>query len=86
MGRNQGPTLVQIGKNGITENTIEEIVKNINKNKDLRVKLLRNFLGSSDRHEAVKKIYAELDKKMNFSDKFDGKLVGNILLIRKKSN
>jgi len=86
MARKTGPTLVQVGKNGITDNTIEEILKNVKKNKELRVKFLRNFLTNSDRHEAVEVIRVKLTEKLDKKAKFDSKLVGNILLIKRNFN
>ncbi len=48
--------IVRIGKNGITDNTIEEIRKNIKLRKLIKVKLLTSFNDEQDRHEAAKLI------------------------------
>jgi len=48
--------IVRIGKNGITDNLIEEIKKIIKLRKLVKVKFLPSFSDEQDRHEAAKEI------------------------------
>lgn len=80
--RTSDTTIVQIGKNGITDNTYEEILKNLRKNKEIRVKLLRNFLRQEDRFSSADKIIKGVSDKM----KINSKIIGNVLIIRREQN
>jgi RNA-binding protein YhbY len=77
-----GEVLLQVGKNGITDNTYLEVLKNIKKGRPVRVKLLNNFLGSSDRFKASTQILSGIEGKA----KFRSKLTGNILFIEPLRN
>jgi len=48
--------VIRIGKNGLTENTIKEIKKQLNKKKLIKVKLLRAFISDKNKKEVAKEI------------------------------
>ncbi|MBU4283613.1 MAG: YhbY family RNA-binding protein [Nanoarchaeota archaeon] len=48
--------VIRIGKNGLTESTIKEIKKQLNKKKLIKVKLLRAFINNRNKREAAKEI------------------------------
>ena len=48
--------VIRIGKNGLTESTIKEIKKQLNKKKLIKVKLLRAFINNRNKKEAAKEI------------------------------
>ena len=47
---------IRIGKNGLTESTIKEIKKQLNKKKLIKVKLLRAFISDKNKKEVAKEI------------------------------
>lgn len=47
---------VQIGKNGLSEETIQEIQKQLKAKKTIRIKYLRSFLDTTDKKEATRLI------------------------------
>ncbi len=51
--------VIRIGKNGLTENTIKEIKKQLNKKKLIKVKLLRAFINDQDKKLVANKIAEE---------------------------
>ena len=48
--------VIRIGKNGLTESTIKEIKKQLNKKKLIKVKFLRAFINNRNKKEAAKEI------------------------------
>lgn len=48
--------VIRVGKNGLTESTIKEIKKQLNKKKLIKVKLLRAFINNRNKREAAKEI------------------------------
>ncbi|OIO63191.1 hypothetical protein AUJ83_01565 [Candidatus Woesearchaeota archaeon CG1_02_33_12] len=48
--------VIRIGKNGLTESTIKEIKKQLNKKKLIKVKLLRAFISDKNKKEVAKEI------------------------------
>lgn len=48
--------VIRIGKNGLTESTIKEIKKQLNKKKLIKVKLLKAFINNRNKKEAAKEI------------------------------
>jgi len=48
--------IIRVGKNGLTENTIKEIKKQLNKKKLIKVKFLRSFIGDKNKKEVAKEI------------------------------
>ena len=73
---------VRIGKMGISQNSLEEILKVLKARKEIKVKFLRNFLDSNDKKDSANKILLFLSEKNNSTP--ESKLTGNILLIRIK--
>jgi len=56
--------VIRIGKNGLTENTIKEIKKQLNKKKLIKVKLLRAFVKGKDKKLIANKIAEETNSKL----------------------
>ena len=73
---------INLGKNGINENTFLEIEKNLKVKKDVKVKFLRNFLSGNDRDAAKKSIVSEIKNPSRYSFK----MVGNVLIITHKTS
>jgi len=48
--------VIRIGKNGLTESTIKEIKKQLNKKKLIKVKFLRAFISDKNKKEVAKEI------------------------------
>ena len=48
--------VIRIGKNGLTESTIKEIKKQLNKKKLIKVKLLKAFISDKNKKEVAKEI------------------------------
>ncbi|MBU1204999.1 MAG: YhbY family RNA-binding protein [Nanoarchaeota archaeon] len=48
--------VIRIGKNGLTESTIREIKKQLNKKKLIKVKLLKAFINNRNKREVAKEI------------------------------
>ena len=48
--------VIRIGKNGLTESTIKEIKKQLNKKKLIKIKLLRAFISDKNKKEVAKEI------------------------------
>jgi len=69
--------IMRIGKNGITENVVNEIVKLLKKRGYIKIKFLHSFIGMEDRKEAGK----ELAEKSN-SDIVEQ--VGGVVVLMKK--
>ena len=53
------PILVRIGKSGLTENVIDEIKKQLKKNKVIKIKFLKTAITDK------KKLFAEIAEKTN---------------------
>lgn len=70
--------IMRIGKNGITENVVNEIVKLLKKREYIKIKFLHSFIGMEDRKEAGK----ELAEKSN-SDIVE-QVGGVVVLMRKR--
>ena len=73
------PVQLQIGKKGVTSETINEILKNL-KNRPVKVKLLKNFTSSNNRKQSAKEIIDLLEQKV----KVESKLVGSVLNIKRE--
>jgi len=56
--------VIRIGKNGLTENTIKEIKKQLNKKKLIKVKLLRAFISDKNKKEVAKEIAQETNSQL----------------------
>jgi len=56
--------VIRIGKNGLTENTIKEIKKQLNKKKLIKVKLLRAFINDKDKKLVANKIAEETNSRI----------------------
>jgi RNA-binding protein len=56
--------VIRIGKNGLTENTIKEIKKQLNKKKLIKVKLLKAFVKGKDKKLVANKIAEETNSKV----------------------
>ncbi len=48
--------VIRIGKNGLTESTVKEIKKQLNKKKLIKVKFLRAFISDKNKKEVAKEI------------------------------
>ena len=48
--------IVRIGKNGLTEGTLNEIKLQLKKKKLIKIKLLKSFVQDKDRKELAKKV------------------------------
>ena len=56
--------IIRIGKSGITDNIISEIKKQLKLRHLIKVKFLKSFVDSSDKHEAVEKIVTDTTAKL----------------------
>ncbi|MBA3064322.1 RNA-binding protein [Candidatus Woesearchaeota archaeon] len=56
--------VIRIGKNGLTESTIKEIKKQLNKKKLIKVKLLRAFVKGKDKKLVANKIAEETNSRL----------------------
>ncbi len=56
--------VIRIGKNGLTESTIKEIKKQLNKKKLVKVKLLRAFVEGKDKKLVADKIAEETNSRL----------------------
>ncbi len=70
---------IQIGKNGISENTITDIKKNLSKNKLVKVKILKNILENEKKEQITKEIIQKIE-----NIKTESKIVGNTLFLKRK--
>jgi RNA-binding protein YhbY len=73
---------VQLGKKGLSETFSLEIMKNLNQNRLVKVKILKNALESTDKHTYSDSIVAEIEKKV----KVEHKLIGKTLFLKKINN
>ncbi|MBW2980980.1 YhbY family RNA-binding protein [Candidatus Woesearchaeota archaeon] len=69
--------IVRIGKNGLTEGTINEIKLQLKKKKLIKIKLLKSFVQDEDRKELARKISSLTDSEIIES-------VGFIIVLHKK--
>ena len=56
--------VIRIGKNGLTENTIKEIKKQLNKKKLVKLKLLKAFISDKNKKEIAKEIAKKTNSKI----------------------
>lgn len=70
--------VMQIGKNGITDSSMKDILERLKEKKKLKVKFLKNFLAETDRKQA----YEALKKKLPAD--ISSKLVGSVVFLEKK--
>ena len=70
--------VMQIGKNGITDSSIKDILERLKDKKKLKVKFLKNFLAETDRKQA----YEALKEKLPVD--ISSKLVGSVVFLEKK--
>ena len=77
----QNQVTIQIGKKGIVEETINNIKKNLSKNKLVKIKLLKNTLETGSRQEITKELLAKIT-----NIKLEHKLVGNVLFLKRIKN
>ena len=73
---------VQLGKKGLSETFALEIMKNLNQNRLVKVKFLKNSLETTDKHTYADSIVAEIEKKV----KVESKLIGKTLFLKKINN
>ncbi len=73
---------IQLGKKGLAPTFVEEIMKNLNQNRLVKVKFLKNSLESTDKHTYADSIVLEIEKKV----KVESKLVGKTLFLKKINN
>jgi len=71
---------VNVGKNGLTQNTLIEIERELKNKKKVKVKFLRSHIDKEDRKSSTEKIINTLKEKV----KFEKKLIGNTLFLKKK--
>lgn len=69
--------IVRIGKNGLTEGTVNEIKTQLKKKKLIKIKLLKSFIQDQNKKELTKKIESLTDSEIIES-------VGFILVLYKK--
>ncbi|MBW2984647.1 YhbY family RNA-binding protein [Candidatus Woesearchaeota archaeon] len=69
--------IVRIGKNGLTEGTINEIKRQLKKKKLIKIKLLKSFVQARDKKELIKEIASLTNSEIIES-------VGFILVLHKK--
>ena len=55
---------VRIGKNGLTDTMISEIIKNIKKHKLIKVKLLKSFIHDKDKKQVAQEIAEKTKSKI----------------------
>ena len=53
--------IIKIGKNGLTDNIIEDIKNHLKKRKLIKVKLLRTFIGEKDKKQIAQEIADKTD-------------------------
>ncbi|MFH0977736.1 MAG: YhbY family RNA-binding protein [Candidatus Woesearchaeota archaeon] len=70
-------TTVQIGKNGVTENTLEEIIKQLRARKTVKIKILKSSLENAEREDTIKKIIKGTQSDLIFQR-------GNVVIIKEK--
>ena len=68
---------VQVGKNGLTDNSIKQIALHLKAHKLTKVKFNNNFLDGNDKEESINKLATEL--KAEIIDK-----IGNIVVFWKR--
>lgn len=73
----QNQITIQLGKNGINEELIKNIKKNLAKNKLVKLKILKNILETNSRKDLTQKILEQLNLKL------EHKLVGNTLFLKR---
>ena len=56
--------VIRIGKNGLTESTIKEIKKQLNKKKLIKVKLLKAFINNKNKKEVAKEIAKKTNSRL----------------------
>ena len=64
---------IQVGKQGLSEQLVKDIVAHIKKKKGVQVRFLKSFIADKDRKEVARNLQATLGVK--------GKLVGNVLTL-----
>lgn len=50
------PVTLHVGKNGITQTLVEELARQLEKRRFVKVKLLRSFMDLNDRKESAKEL------------------------------
>ncbi|MHA1950478.1 MAG: YhbY family RNA-binding protein [Candidatus Thorarchaeota archaeon] len=50
----QEPSMTQIGKGGVSDNVIEEVKRLLKKHRYMKVRILRNAIGDTNKTELVK--------------------------------
>lgn len=76
---NKEHILVQIGKNGINNQQIMEIKKNLKAGNKVKVKMLKSYIDTNDKNESKNKIISELEPM-----RIKQKLVGNTLFLERQ--
>jgi RNA-binding protein YhbY len=71
------PVTVQVGKFGVSETLIIEIIKQLKNRKTIKIKLLKSSLDHAPRKELI-------DKIINFTNSELVSIVGNVAVIRRK--
>lgn len=75
---------VQIGKKGLTEEAMLEILKSLKTNTSVRVKLLKSFLESKDRKVVFREIMERLESLAPKNVVLEANHKGNILVVSRK--
>jgi RNA-binding protein YhbY len=70
---------VQLGKKGLTPALVEEIMKNLDQDRLVKVKFLRNAMENTDRDAYAGSVLAEVEKRVSVGHK----LVGRTLFLKK---
>ncbi len=56
--------IIRIGKQGLTDNIIGEIKKQLKLRHLIKIKFLKSFVDSTDKHESAEKIITETNSKL----------------------
>ncbi len=56
--------LIRIGKNGITNNVIKEIIDQLDRNKLVKIKLLKSFMEENNKKEIISEIAEKTNSKV----------------------
>ena len=71
--------VIRLGKNGITENSLKEIEKNIEADNTVKIKMLKNLIAEKNREEVKQELLSFLPKNIEIT-----KSIGNVFTLQKK--
>lgn len=69
--------VVRIGKSGLTETVVSEMKKQLEKNRIIKIKMLKSFVGRNDKKDAAKQIAEKTNSRLVHT-------VGFVVVIAKK--